>query len=68
VLYLVSGRGTAWLEDASGQVQARPIKPGDLFSLPRGKKHGFEKEGQEDLVFLVVATPLPEGAEETIYE
>jgi mannose-6-phosphate isomerase-like protein (cupin superfamily) len=68
VLYLVSGRGTAWLENASGQVETRSIKPGDLFSLPRGKKHGFEKTGQEDLVFLVVATPSSEAGEETVYE
>ncbi len=68
VLYLVRGRGTAWLEDASGRVGTRPIKPGDLFSLPRGKKHGFERAGQEDLVFLVVATQPPEAGEDTIYD
>ena len=68
VLYLVSGRGTAWLENVSGRIETRPIKPGDLFSLPRGKKHGFEKAGQEDLVFLVVATPPPETGEDTVYE
>jgi mannose-6-phosphate isomerase-like protein (cupin superfamily) len=68
VLYLVSGKGTAWLENVSGRIETRPIKPGDLFSLPRGKKHGFEKAGQEDLVFLVVATPPPAAGEDTVYE
>ena len=67
VLYLVRGHGIAKLENASGQVEMRAIKPGDIFSLPRGLKHGFEKSGDEDLVFLVVATPLPQGAEETTY-
>ena len=68
VLYLVSGRGAAWLETASGRIETRPIKPGDLFSLPRGKKHGFEKTGPEDLVFLVVATPLSDaGDDDTVY-
>ena len=67
VLYVVRGRGTARLENASGQVESRPIKAGDLLGLPRGRKHGFEKSGDEDLVFLVVGTPLPPGAEETTY-
>ena len=67
VLYVIRGRGTARLENASGQVESRPIKAGDLLGLPRGRKHGFEKTGDEDLVFLVVGTPLPPGAEETTY-
>jgi quercetin dioxygenase-like cupin family protein len=67
VLYVVRGLGTAKLENASGQVETRAIKPGDILSLPRGKKHGFERSGNEDLVFLVVATPLPRGVEETTY-
>jgi quercetin dioxygenase-like cupin family protein len=67
VLYVVRGRGTAKLENATGQVETRMIEPGDILSLPRGKKHGFEKSGNEDLVFLVVATPLPSGVEETTY-
>jgi quercetin dioxygenase-like cupin family protein len=67
VLYLARGTGTAKLENVMGQVESRAIKPGDILSLPRGKKHGFEKSGQDDLVFLVVATPLPPGVEETTY-
>jgi mannose-6-phosphate isomerase-like protein (cupin superfamily) len=67
VLYVVRGRGIARLESASGQIEKRPIQPGDFLALPRGRKHGFEKSGEENLVFLVVATPLPPGAEETTY-
>jgi quercetin dioxygenase-like cupin family protein len=67
VLYLERGNGIARLETATGQVETRAIRPGDILSLPRGKKHGFEKSGDQDLVFLVVATPLPPGVEETTY-
>jgi mannose-6-phosphate isomerase-like protein (cupin superfamily) len=67
VLYLVRGSGTARLENADGKVEAHPIKPGDILSLPRGRKHGFAKTGNEDLVFLVVATPFPHGVEETTF-
>jgi mannose-6-phosphate isomerase-like protein (cupin superfamily) len=67
VLYLVRGEGLAQLENAAGQVETRTVKPGDIFALPRGKKHGFRKSGEEDLVFLVVATPPPPGVEETTY-
>jgi quercetin dioxygenase-like cupin family protein len=67
VLYVVRGKGTARLENASGQIETRAIQPGDLLGLPRGRKHGFEKSGEEDLVFLVIATPLAPGVEETTY-
>ena len=67
VLYLARGHGIARLENAAGQVETHPIKPGDILSLPRGKKHGFEKTGTENLVFLVIATPLPPGVEETTF-
>jgi mannose-6-phosphate isomerase-like protein (cupin superfamily) len=67
VLYLVRGVATAKLENDLGQVETQTVRPGDILSLPRGKKHGFEKSGEEDLVFLVVATPLPPGVEETTY-
>ena len=67
VLYVARGNGTARLENAKGEIETRPIKPGDILGLPRGRKHGFEKSGDEDLVFLVVATRLPPGAEETTY-
>jgi len=67
VLYVARGEGTARLESATGEMETRAIKPGDILSLPRGKKHGFEKSGRENLVFLVVATPLPPDVEETTY-
>lgn len=67
VLYLARGIGVAKLENAAGEVETRTVRPGDILSLPRGKKHGFEKTGEEDLVFLVVATALPPGVEETTY-
>jgi quercetin dioxygenase-like cupin family protein len=67
VLYLLRGEAIAKLETAAGQVETRMVRPGDILSLPRGKKHGFEKSGAEDLVFLIVATPLPPGVEETTY-
>ena len=67
VLYVARGNGTARLENAAGQIESRAIRPGDILALPRGKKHGFAKSGDDDLVFLVVATPLPPGVEETTY-
>jgi len=67
VLYLVRGEGIAKLENAAGQVETRTVRPGDILTLPRGKKHGFKKVGEQDLVFLVVATPLPPDVEETTY-
>jgi quercetin dioxygenase-like cupin family protein len=67
VLYLVRGEAVAKLENAAGQVETRTVRPGDILSLPRGKKHGFEKSSEDDLVFLVVATALPPGVEETTY-
>ena len=55
VLYLLRGEATAKVETAAGQVETRTVRPGDILSLPRGRKHGFEKAGDEDLVFLIVA-------------
>jgi mannose-6-phosphate isomerase-like protein (cupin superfamily) len=67
VLYVARGQGTARIEGPTGRIETRSIKPGDILSVPRGRKHGFEKSGDENLVFLVVATPLPPGVEETTY-
>jgi mannose-6-phosphate isomerase-like protein (cupin superfamily) len=67
VLYVARGNGIARLENATGRIETRAIQAGDILSLPRGRKHGFEKSGGEDLVFLVIATPLPRGVEETTY-
>ena len=57
VLYVARGRGLARLENASGSVETRPIKPGDILTLPPGRKHAFTKAGEDDLVFLVLAGP-----------
>ncbi|MPZ55056.1 MAG: cupin domain-containing protein [Rhizobiales bacterium] len=57
VLYLARGHGIARLENASGAIETRPIKPGDILSLPRGRRHAFHKTGEENLVFLVLAGP-----------
>jgi oxalate decarboxylase/phosphoglucose isomerase-like protein (cupin superfamily) len=65
VLYLVRGTGIARLESANGAIETRSIGPGDILTLPRGRKHGFKKSSDEDLVFLVVANPVPSGVEET---
>lgn len=67
VLYVVRGKGVARLENTNGQIETRAIAPGDILSLPRGRAHGFKKSTDEDLVFLVVATPLPPNVEETTY-
>jgi quercetin dioxygenase-like cupin family protein len=67
VLYLARGTGVARLENEAGQTETRTIRAGDILSLPRGKKHGFEKSSDENLVFLVIATPLPPGVEETTF-
>ncbi len=67
VLYLARGSGMAKLENTSGQIETRPIKPGDILSLPHGTKHAFEKTGSEDLVFLVVAGPGSDSPEDTTF-
>jgi mannose-6-phosphate isomerase-like protein (cupin superfamily) len=56
VVYIARGSGTARLENASGAMETRSVQPGDIFNLPRGRKHAFEKSGSEDIVMLVVAT------------
>ena len=57
VVFVERGTGTARIENAAGAIDARQVKPGDIVDVPRGKKHGFEKTGDEDLVLLVVTTP-----------
>ena len=57
VVFIERGTGTARIENASGAIETRPVKPGDIVDVPAGKKHGFEKTGDEDLVMLVVTTP-----------
>ena len=67
VLVLVRGTGIAELENESGIVERRRARPGDIFILPRGKKHGFKKTGNHDLVFLVIAGPGEDNPDDTIY-
>ena len=56
VVFVERGTGTARIENAAGAIEERPVKPGDIVDVPRGKKHGFEKTGADDLVLLVVTT------------
>src|SRR6266516_6382246 len=57
VVFVERGTGTARIENAAGAIDARQVKPGDIVDVPRGKKHGFEKMGDENLVLLVLTTP-----------
>jgi quercetin dioxygenase-like cupin family protein len=54
IVYVARGRGILRMGE-KGQ-ETREVKPGDILNLPRGVPHGFEKEGDENLVLLVVAT------------
>lgn len=67
VVYVARGSGTARVENDAGQIESRPTKPGDIFNLPRGKKHAFERSGTEDLVLLVVATAGWKPLEDTVF-
>ncbi len=57
VVFVERGTGTARIENAAGEIETWQVKPGDIVDVPRGKKHGFEKTGDGDLVLLVVTTP-----------
>jgi mannose-6-phosphate isomerase-like protein (cupin superfamily) len=57
VVFVERGTGVARIENAAGAIEARPVKPCDILDMPHGKKHGFEKTGEADLVLLVVTTP-----------
>jgi mannose-6-phosphate isomerase-like protein (cupin superfamily) len=56
VVYVAKGAGSGRFEVAPGKIEARAVKVGDIFVLPKKLKHSFEKTGSEDLVLLVVAT------------
>lgn len=56
VVYVAKGAGNGRFEVAPGKIEARAVKAGDIFVLPKRLKHAFEKTGGEDLVLLVVAT------------
>ncbi|APX87675.1 cupin [Methylorubrum extorquens] len=53
-LYVLSGRGTFWMEDAS---QVAAFGPGDLLFFERGTVHALPTITQEPVVFLSVDTP-----------
>jgi mannose-6-phosphate isomerase-like protein (cupin superfamily) len=57
VVFIERGTGTARVENAAGEIETHPVKPGDIVNVPRGKKHAFETTGAEDMVLLVVTTP-----------
>jgi mannose-6-phosphate isomerase-like protein (cupin superfamily) len=57
VVFVERGTGTARIENAAGEIEMRQVKPGDIVDVPRGKKHGFEKTGDANLVLLVLTSP-----------
>jgi mannose-6-phosphate isomerase-like protein (cupin superfamily) len=54
IVYGARGRGLLRMGEKGQEI--REVKPGDILNLPRGVPHGFEKQGDENLVLLVVAT------------
>lgn len=67
VVYVVRGEGTARLENADGELEEHSVQAGDIFNLPRNRKHAFEKSGDEDIVMLVVATAGWKPLEDTVF-
>ena len=57
VVFVERGTGTARIENTAGEIDSRQVKPGDIVDVARGKKHAFDKTGDEELVLLVVTTP-----------
>jgi mannose-6-phosphate isomerase-like protein (cupin superfamily) len=53
-LYVFSGRGTFWMEDAS---KVAEFGPGDLLVFKRGTVHALPKLLEEPVVFLAIDTP-----------
>jgi mannose-6-phosphate isomerase-like protein (cupin superfamily) len=56
-LFVLSGRGTFWMEDASTQAE---FVPGNLLFFERGTVHALPDILEEPLVFLSVDTPRRE--------
>ena len=53
IVYVAGGAGTFYFEGKS-----RPVKIGDIITIPKKLVHGFEADaGSEPLVLLVVETP-----------
>jgi len=53
-LYVLSGRGTFWMEDASDQAE---FGPGDLLFFKRGVVHALPDLLQQPVVFFSVDAP-----------
>ena len=53
-LYVLSGSGTVWLEDAS---KARTFGPGTFLYFPRETVHATPVLGEGPVVFLAIDTP-----------
>ncbi len=53
-LYVVSGRGTAWIGDPATETE---FKPGQLLFFTRGTVHAMPKLFEHPVVFLSVDTP-----------
>lgn len=56
-LYVLSGRGTFWMEDPSTEAE---FKRGDLLFFEKGTVHALPKIIEEPVVFLSVDTPRRE--------
>ena len=56
-LYVFSGRGTFWMEDASTKSE---FKPGQLLFFKRGTVHAMPELYEEPVVFLSIDTPRRE--------
>jgi mannose-6-phosphate isomerase-like protein (cupin superfamily) len=56
-LYVLSGRGTFWMEDAANQAE---FGPGELLFFRRGTVHALPDILEEPLVFLSIDTPRRE--------
>ena len=53
-LYVLSGRGTFWMEDASNQAE---FAPGQLLFFKRGTVHALPQILEAPVVFLAIDTP-----------
>ena len=53
-LYVFSGRGTFWMEDAANKAE---FGPGELLFFKRGTVHALPDILEEPLVFLSIDTP-----------
>ncbi len=53
-LYVLSGTGTVWLEDAS---RARVFGPGTFLFFPRETVHAMPDVGEGPAIFLAIDTP-----------